>query len=116
MFKITYNVKPPWRGSDAAGNPINSAAANKLGAKMRLGSKDELIEALKAIDISALEGASKLTLRELDDEETSVGLEDHFLLTITIQQPRVEEEATVNGGSRLDPNLISDDEETSEED
>jgi hypothetical protein len=115
MFKITYNIKPAWNGTDAAGNEIRSSASNKLGAKMTATSKDSLIDALEAIDIDQLKNAAEFALRELDDEETSIGLQRHFQVTITIQQPRVEEEPSQTS-SRLDPNLIDGDEEASEED
>lgn len=115
MLKITYNIKPAWSGTDAAGNVIQSSSSNKLGAKMTATSKSSLIEALKSIDLEQLTNAADFALRELDDEETSTGLQRHFQVTITIQQPRIEEETVVSGGSRLDANLI-DEEEESEED
>jgi len=114
MFKITYNIKPAWRGTDAAGNQINSASSNKLGAKATATSKENLVEMLGHLDMEQVISAAKMALRKLDDEETSGGLQNHFLVTLTIQQPREEEEVTVTGGSRLDPNLI--DEEETEED
>jgi hypothetical protein len=114
MFKITYNIKPAWSGTDAAGNEIQSSSSNKLGAKLTATSKENLLEVLKSVEMEQLINAANFALRELDDEETSRGLQRHFQVTITIQQPRVEEETVVNGGSRLDAGLI--DEEESEED
>ena len=116
MFKLTYNVKPAWSGTDATGNPIQSSSSNKVGAKMEVTSKTALIEALGTIDLQQLKTAASLALRELDDSETCGGLKKHYTITITIQQPRIEEEVTINGGSRLDNNLIDEEDEESEED
>lgn len=114
-FKITYNIKPAWHGTDVAGQPIHSSSSNKLSTKMTAFSKESLITALKSIDMEQLTNAANFALRELDDDETSTDLQRHFVVTITIQQPRIEEETVVSGGSRLDPNLISEEEESKED-
>lgn len=111
MSDLDIVVKGPSSWVDATGQQNHSAAQNKVAFKTKIFSKNDLLRELENLNIEDLKAAARLALRELGELP---GLQDHFVLSFMVLQPKVEEESTV-GGSRLDPNLISEEEESEED-
>ena len=112
MSDLDIVVKGPSSWTDMSGQLIESSAQNKIAMKTKVFSKTSLLENLENLNLDDLKAAARFALRELGDLP---GLQDHYLLSFMVLQPKIEDEAGVNGGSRLDPNLIDEEEDSVED-
>lgn len=112
MSDLDIVVKGPSSWTDATGALVQSSAQNKVAYRTKVFSKADLLQNLENINLDDVKAAVRLALRELGDLP---GLQDHFVLSLMVLQPKTEEEDTFSGGSRLDNNLISEEEEVVED-